>query len=283
MFFFRNPYMVIPPIELMSDDTVTSKATIITDPEVFSAYQSLLEKTGYLAVFSVVSAIKTAHLSRIARIMGKSKSTVLTSIDSMLNEDHPVIEVDVDTTINTRGVKKYYRLTELGSSVNKFFQQYFNDSGTVTDEQIEQVRSFSRDDYINSIKTEMVNNVKNFGVENMINFFTLNSELNVFFRRTAAQGYVDLAQSFAKGDDVKLHEIPHGVLFTSLKRLHISNFEQSLKVRQLLSRFVEDIEQLEKEFIKENEKNLETGKISSDDIHDQILSVDITPIIDYEK
>jgi len=283
MFYLRKVNKNYKKPVCMPDREADSSDNILEDPRINAAYEALTQKTGYLAVFSILSCLKSAHLSRIARIMGKSKSTVLATIESMLAEDFPMIEVDVDTTINTRGVKKYYKLTQIGHSMEKMLSLYFNDNVVVSEEEMSGASSITREDYIDLVKQEMIQNIHSYGAENLINFFTLNSELNVYFRRTAAQGYVELARTFSQNEQVSTHEIPYASLFTSLRTISVGSFEQSLRLRQLLVTFMEDIQQLEEEFRMENERKLEEKKISSEDIHAQILSVDFTPIIDFEK
>jgi len=236
-----------------------------------SMLMDLLTKTGYLDTFAVLSIVSPAHLSRIARLIGKSKSTVLKTIDNMMAEQPSLIEVDEDKTLNTRGVKKFYRLSDAGSSIN-----------LVLDPELQTAPMSIPDDiYKVQVLEEATKNLAEYGEEKMLAYFTLGSQLNYYFQRASAHAYIEHARQYFKDRDVThAAPIPYGSFHSSLKRISVSSFSQVHRIKLLTQRYLTDLSHLEQELQQENQAKIDSGDLAADDLDVQIVFTNLNPVLD---
>jgi hypothetical protein len=243
--------------------------------------EALLEKTGYLDIFAVLSILNSAHLSKIARLIGKTKSTVLNSIDNMLEETHPLIEIDRDRTLNTRGTKKFYKLSDVGQQIDLFFEQTVSDSSVIENYSSNWQAFQNREVYRETIMNEAAMLLRTYGESKLRPYFSLGSELNYYFQRASTQSYLEMAKKVM--DPKKREEtghIPYGIFFSSLKRIDVSSADQVYRIATLTDQFLKDLSKLEVDISSENTDRINEGTISDADLDQQIVFMNFTPIIE---
>ncbi|MHA2503150.1 MAG: hypothetical protein ACXAE3_09785 [Candidatus Kariarchaeaceae archaeon] len=248
--------------------------------QVGAMINDLLIKTGYLDVFAIIKVGQSAHLSRIARLMGKSKSTVLKTIESMLAERLPLIEIDNERTLHTKGVKKFYRLSDLGHQLDIFIDQSISNDNIPTE--TPGLRdSKTEEEYRETIINEATGLLSTFTETQIRAYFTLGAELNFYFQRASAETYIELGklgQSERGRKSVK--HVPYGTFFSSLKRVSVSSFDQVNRIIDLTNEFLTEFKTLEDEIQQENKEKIERGSITEDDLDSQIVFINLNPIID---
>lgn len=241
----------------------------------------LISKTGYLDIFSILSIIPSAHLSRIARLINKTKSTILKTIDNMLKEKYPLIEIDMNRTINTRGSKKYYQLSEMGRKVDLYIDKSISDDHLIEQYSKSWKQYQNQEVYQKAITNEAVTLLNTYGEQKLRPYFNLGSELNYYFQRASTQSYLDFAKKTRDPEKMKsIKHIPFGIFFSSLKRIAVSNADQIFRIAKLTETYIKNLNMLEMNIMNENAKMIDEGKIKNEDLDHQIVFINLNPIIE---
>ncbi|MHA2251362.1 MAG: hypothetical protein ACXAD7_13455 [Candidatus Kariarchaeaceae archaeon] len=255
---------------------------IIGDYSVEEIEHKLTEITNsssYFLIVTIFAILDTSvHLSRIAKLIGKSKSTTLSHIDNMLDSEHPVIEIDTEKTISTRGSKKFYRLTEFGITTLRYqsFKLRAQQGIEIDEALIEKMET--REQFLAMVKQESKELIEKYGEKTLFNYFSLSGELNRNIMRISANQYIDMAMAFYQDKSFDESKIGMGTFHTDIRTIKVAKLKHVLKLKQTFINFEKQLIELEKEISTDIENELTNGNIQEEDINIQHIFTSLTPI-----
>ncbi|MCY3414023.1 MAG: hypothetical protein INQ03_20435 [Candidatus Heimdallarchaeota archaeon] len=243
----------------------------------------------YYAIITVLSSIGSIHLSRIAYLIGKSKSTTLGHLDNLVKEYfdnelnvtiRPFIEIDAEKILSTRGSKKYYKLSAFGFIAMKYQMLKLKDqqNDDSFDIDIENLESVTTEEFRNMAINEAKMLIKKYGKETLYNVFTIGGQLNSNIEVLATQQYLEFAQMASEGKDLSNIKLGKGTFVSHPMQVKISKLSHFIRLKTEISQLAEKLEQLKNEIESEIENDLTKGKIKEDDIDIQHIYLSMAPI-----
>ncbi|MHA2169192.1 MAG: hypothetical protein ACXAB7_04790 [Candidatus Kariarchaeaceae archaeon] len=240
----------------------------------------ITSSSSYFLILTIFAILETSiHLSRIAKLIGKSKSTTLSHIDNLLKDDHPVIEIDAERTVSTRGSKKFYKLSEFGTTLMKYQNFRFKtgqEGIQIDEEQIEQFES--RDQFLAMVKEESKGLIEKYGEETVYNYLSLGGELNRNIMRIGANQYLDMAMGFYHDKKFDESKITLGTFHQDIRTIKVAKLRHILKLKNTFLDIAKQLKDLETEILDDIENELKKGNIQEDDINIQHIFMSLTPI-----
>lgn len=248
-----------------------------SEDEISFSLMKIINETGYLSIVTVLRFVQSPHLSRIAKFIGRSKSTTHATIESLLQEEPAIIQMDMEKTTNTKGRQIFYDLTQFGHILLEVLQQQVEAMGLLPDPDADLQNPFpNRAAYVEFIRKEGQGFLQSSGETIMKNFLGLGMQLNHNIYQMAVNQYIELAKS--KANSVSDDQIGYGALYSGSQIVKFGSFGQVQKVQQLVSKFFGDLIQLNEEFVEENKAHIFTGELDEADISDEMVAISLAPI-----
>jgi DNA-binding MarR family transcriptional regulator len=240
---------------MKEQETKTTKFTPLFSNEIKTSVMVALDNIG------------SANLSQLAKLVGRTKSTLHSHVRDLLSEGY----IELDVGMSQDGWGKFYRLTEVASAKLSGLKNQVDKSA----EAFKHLKD--RNDYADMIREafEGYSVLTGDQLRAQMQFFA-KYYLNVV--ELASNTSANLLEYFKNGLHFPTENIYLGSYDNGLVSLPITNVDQLKRYKATFSRFYDELHGLAHEFKVENQENQEKLK-NLNNLRDQENQSNITPDI----